>query len=310
MEKQKKPITTWELHNDNGKGCFKFKVKDERKGTKLISGTTSDGKMYSYNAYLTNVVDGKLVWIDVSKTDFGINFKVILQNDKGLKIITMPSDASYLNDVVSRLSTLGKELHTTELPFSFSMQEVKDAKGNTVMTNKGNVKYKRTIFIGKLKCLYNAENPKPKELEWKQTLGKWDTSKEQMFWIEKIKGMQKFLLDKKVAIPYAYNSALCTNATNFKDEIGVEALDSKLVEIANELYKEKSKEYYFLESKGGTSSTSADDILDYYNEQFDSNIDKNTVNDFKGNDFSSDDPFATDETPIGNNLNIDDDLPF
>ena len=119
--------------------------------------------------------------------------------------------------------------------------------------------------------------------------------------MSKIVGIQKFLLDNNTAIPYSYGSILCNNG---EAKFGIEKLDPKYVEMANEAYKKVSNEYKFLNSNLNSNGNADDVFNDYFDE--DEAVAKNE--EFVANNINSFDEGLNELEKMG--IDIENDLPF
>lgn len=256
MENQiKKKVLTWETHTDGKTGSFKCKLNQDTVLSTIISGTTKDGKPYSYPAFITDELSGNIIWLDAIEGKFSKSLRIVLDSGNGYVQLDLQLNSKNLNAILSPILTLGKDFYKGSISIKHVLIH-KDKEGKLIMSKDGSkAQPKRFIFMSQngqnIKHFYSQENPKPQEIAWVKGLNGFDDSKEIVFWVNKIHKLQEALIKAKVALPLSYGSMIYTSAeSQFFKIISPEAL-----EAGNELYKAKRDTFQYINSSGSSKSS-------------------------------------------------------
>lgn len=273
MSNKVKNILTWTTFSQDNKGVFKCKLHSKMPESKFIQGTTKDGEKYEHYAYISKLITGRLVWIDIIDGKYGKTIRVVLKTEKGIHQLDIPYRIDFLSDVMNRFKAIGKDIFEKPISISYAIF-TKDKDGKPLLSKKTNEPTtKRNIFIyfdGKLVSpYYTKERPKPEETKWnKNAEGKWDFGGEFVFWCNSIVSIQKLLVEKEIAIPLSYNSLLFTKEPSdfYKTH------DENTVVKGMELYTSSKSDYKYLYGSSNASD-SADDVFGYFDADYEDSSD-------------------------------------
>lgn len=232
----------------NTVGKFRTRVNSDVSGAINFKGENNAGITWDYWALLRDTVSGKVKWIDKVSDEYkGASIVLYLESEKFLHKVSLRYDATPCRDILNRLLGLGDNILTQDLTLSYWVRNKVDDNKNIVRNDKGQPILLDNIIIKDVKGLYtdwkkfSAENG----LEWKQSTdakGKksYDMSAELKFWDEKIAELQLLLLRSKTALPFSYNSYICSEIPN---PSGAANLPAKALEYAKTRYEEIKGDY-------------------------------------------------------------------
>ena len=214
-------------------GKFRTKVQQGTPGAIRHQGENAAGITWDFWGLDVDSVTGTLRWIDVRTTDFGPKIVLFLETEKRLNQITIDYDVNNVHDIMNVFLGLGKEIATAELAASYWVRKKINLEGKVKTDKDGkpfwaqSMTFRHAIEAVNIPGRYNFEEWKKYSeengLAWfqEERAGKkiWNYEAELKFWMEKVVGVQKFLLKTESVLPFCWNSVTACEGGALADEL-------------------------------------------------------------------------------------------
>ena len=226
-------------------GKFRTKVPEGTPNARRHVGENPKGDKWDFWGLDVDSINGVTRWVDVRNTPFGPKIVLFLETDKRLNQITCDYDVRNIRDVMNHLCGLKKDLHTAHINVSYWVRkQMTGPDKKTVKTDdKGNPMWSRNLYFRDVPELFTfdawKEYAAANDLEWFQEMrgGKkvWNFEAELNFWLGKVAGVQKYLIEKETALPFRWDSVVaCPTGLLSEDDL---AACQNLYESIKPLYR-------------------------------------------------------------------------
>lgn len=201
-------------------GKLRTKVREGTPNAVNHTGQNDAGVAWNYWGVDVDSINGFVRWIDVRDTDYGWKLALFLETEKRLNQLTVDYDINNVRRVMNHLCGLQKDLPTAYINVAYWVRKKTDSKGNVKTDDKGKTLWAKDLYFRDVPELFGYDEWKDyaaqNGLEWFQEVrnGKkeWNYTAELNFWLSKLVGVQRFLLNTESCLPFTWNSVTACEA--------------------------------------------------------------------------------------------------